>query len=424
MHIKDVPKHVGKDLEIKGWVWRKRESKGIVFLIIRDADGIIQCTVKEDHPDFGEAQALSMESSVIVKGRIFEDKRSPSGYEMKIRKLKAIHIAERFPITKDQSPEFLLDMRHLWLRSRKMNAVLKIRSTVLGAMREHWRSHGFIEYNSPSLIGMQCEGGSTLFKVDYYGEEVYLTQTWQLHAEPAIFSLEKIFTIQPAFRAEKSRTSRHLSELWMAEMEGAWMDFKDILDDGEAMIRHVVRTVLEKNRPELKILERDIKKLKPTLKKKFPRLTYDEVLDLLAKKKLKVRWGKDLRTVEEDRLSEMFDTPVIVTHYPKKVKAFYMKEAKGNPKVVLGYDMIAPEHYGEIIGGSQREENIEKIRQNLKEQKEDEKKYEFYFDTRKYGSVPHGGYGAGVERIISWICGLDNIKDAIAFPRTMLRWKP
>jgi len=247
-------------------------------------------------------------------------------------------------------------------------------------------------------------------------------------AEPAIFSLEKIYCIEPAFRAEKSKTSRHLTELWMCEMEIAWGSFDDVIDYGEKLIKNIVKNVLEKNKKELEILRRDIKKLQPVIKKKFPRMTYDEVLRLLKKKfEMNVPWGKDLRTVEEDKLSSLFDTPIIVTRYPKKVKAFYMKEPKdSDPKrpVVNGVDFIAPEGYGELIGGSERESDINKIIKRLKEEGENPKEYEFYLDTRKYGSVPHGGFGLGVERVISWICGLDNIKDAIAFPRTMLRWKP
>lgn len=391
---------------------------------MRDSSDIVQCVLKTPKL-VKEADDLLIESSLELEGTLQSDKRAPNGYELKVSKMNIVHKADDFPIGKDQSPEFLLDQRHLWLRSRKMVAILKIRSTILEALREHWRKKGFYEYHSPHLIGMQCEGGSTLFKVDYYGKPVYLTQTWQLHAEPAIFGLEKIFTIQPAFRAEKSKTSRHLSEMWIAEMEVAWEDFNYIQDDAEEAIKHVVNKVLKENKKELAILKRDLKKLKPVVEKKFPRLTYDEVLKILEKKKgMKIKWGKDLRTIEEDKLSELYDVPIIVTHYPKEVKAFYMKEDEKNPKVVLGFDMIGPEGYGELMGASQREESIKKLVNNLKKQGEDPGKYHFYFDTRKYGSVPHGGYGIGVERIISWICGLDSIKDAIAFPRTLQRYIP
>ena len=412
---------------VRGWVYRQRGSNEFKFLVLRDSTEIIQCVLRREKfkKQWKNIDALQIEASVEIEGKIKKEKRAPTGYEIQVEKINIVGTSDEFPIQKHLNEELLGDRRHLWLRSRKMTAVLKIRSTILEAMREHWRQKGFFEYHSPSFIGMQAEGGSTLFKVDYFGKPIYLTQTWQLHAEPAIFSLEKIFTIQPAFRAEKSKTSRHLTELWMAEMEVAWDEFDSLQDDAEQMIKHVVKSVLDKNKKELEILGRDIKKLQPTLKKKFPRITYDQALKLLKdKKKMNVKWGKDLRTVEEDKLSELYDTPIFVRHYPKMVKAFYMKEVDKNPKVVLGFDMIGPESYGELIGGSQREESIEKLKKNLKEQGEDPKKYDFYFDTRKYGSVPHGGYGAGVERIISWICGLDNIKDAIAFPRTMTRRSP
>lgn len=424
-----IKKGRGK-VSIRGWVYRERGSNELKFLVVRDSTNIIQCVLKREQfkSHWSEIDKIQVEASVEIHGTIKADKRAPNGYEIQAEKINIIGVSDEFPIQKHLNEELLGDRRHLWLRSRKMTAILKIRDTVLDAMREHWHKKGFYEYHSPSLMGMQAEGGSTLFKVDYYGKPVYLTQTWQLHAEPAIFSLEKIFTIQPAFRAETSKTSRHLSELWMAEMEVAWEDFDYLQDDAEELIKHIVARVLKERRKELELIERNPKTLEPVLKKKFPRITYDEALKFLKeKKKINIPWGKDLRTIEEDKLSELYNVPVIVRHYPKKVKAFYMKEtpAKGKGReTVLGFDMIAPEGYGELVGGSYREESIEKLKQNLKTQGEDPKKYEFYFDTRRYGSVPHGGYGMGVERVISWICGLDSIKDAIAFPRTMTRFSP
>ena len=425
--ISEAMKKGSGKVSVHGWIYRERGSNEFKFIILRDSTDIIQCILKKQkfEKQWDEIDKLQIEASVEIHGIIKKDKRAPTGYEIDTDKIKIIGASTEFPIQKDLNEELLGDRRHLWLRSRKMTAVMKIRDTILDAMREHWHKKGFYEYNTPTLIGMQCEGGATLFKVNYFGKPLFLAQTWQLHAEPGIFSLEKIFTIQPAFRAEKSKTSRHLTELWMAEMEVAWEGFDYLQDDAEEMIKAVVNKVLEKNKKELEILERDIKKLEPILEKKFPRITYDEALKLLKeKKKTNVVWGKDLRTIEEDKLSELYDTPIIVTSYPKIVKAFYMKEAPNNARLVLGFDVIASEGYGELIGGSQREEDIEKLKKNLKEQGEDPKKYEFYFDTRRYGSVPHGGYGAGVERIISWICGLDTIKDAIAFPRTVTRSSP
>ena len=425
--IKEAMQKGKGKVAVKGWVYRERGSNKMKFLVVRDSSEIIQVVIDRENfkKQWAEIDKLQIESSVEIVGEIKEDKRAPTGYEIKASEIKIVGKSDDFPINKDLNEELLGDRRHLWLRSRKMTAIMKIRDTVLSAIREHWRKKGFYEYHSPSILGMQAEGGATLFKVDYFDKKLYLAQTWQLHAEPGIFALEKIFTIQPSFRAEKSKTTRHLSEFWHAEMEAAWEDFEYLQDDGEELIKNVLAEVLHKNGEELKILERDVKKLEPTLKKKFPRLTYDDVLKILKdKKKIKIDWGKDLRTIEEDELSSLYDVPIIVNRYPKKVKAFYMKEDPSNPKVVLGFDVIGTEKYGELIGASQREEDVDKLKENLKAQGEDIRKYEFYFDTRRYGSVPHGGYGMGVERVIAWICGLDNIKDAIAFPRTMLRFKP
>ncbi len=428
MPIQEAIKQGSGLVKVRGWVYRERKSKELVFIVLRDSSNIIQCVVKKPNvseEEWADAEKILVESSVEIEGEIREDKRAPTGYEVAVNKLNLIHLSEVFPITKDQSTEFLADNRHLWLRSRKMTSILKIRSTVFGAIHEYFRNNGFYEYQSPIFQSVQCEGGSTLFEVNYFGKPVYLAQTWQLYAEPAIFALEKIYCIAPSFRAEKSKTSRHLTEYWHAEMEAAWASFKDIQDYAEGVIKYAVKKVLENNIGDLKILERDAGKLKPAAEKQFPRITYTDALKMLKEQNnIEVEWGKDLRTVEEDELVKNFDTPVIVTHYPKAVKAFYMKEDPSNLKVVFGCDVLAPEGYGEIIGGSEREPVLEKIKKRLEEQGENPAEYEFYLDTRKYGSVPHGGFGMGVERLVSWICGLENIKDAIPFPRTMLRYRP
>ncbi len=413
---------------IHGWIHRERGSNKLKFIVLRDSTNVIQCVFDRAkfEKSWDEIDHLQMEASLEITGELKEDKRAPTGYEIQVKEYKLIGKSENFPIAKDQSIEFLADNRHLWLRSRKMTAVLKIRSTVFAAIDEYFKGEGFYEYHSPIFQAVQCEGGSTLFKVDYFGKkDVFLAQTWQLYAEPAIFALEKIYTISPSFRAEPSKTSRHLTEYWHAEMELAWSTFKDIQDYGEKLIKHVIKKVLEKNQSDLEVLGRDVKKLEPSLKKPFVRMTYTEALKILKDKcKVDIEWGKDLRTIEEDNLSKLYDTFIICTHYPKAVKAFYMIEEPKDQRTVQGCDFIAPEGYGEIIGGSQREHDIEKIKARLLEQGEDLKAYEFYLDTRRYGSVPHGGFGMGVERLVSWICGLDNIKDAIAFPRTMERYKP
>tara|TARA_Y100000310_G_scaffold341991_1_gene443232 strand:+ start:412 stop:1707 length:1296 start_codon:yes stop_codon:yes gene_type:complete len=415
-------------VSIRGWIYRERSSKNKRFLVIRDSTGDIQCIVKKDMVEeslWNEASKLLIESSVIIKGEIYKEKRSHAGYEIEVTDLETIHLAEKYPITKDQSQEFLLDQRHLWIRSKRMSSILKIRSTVFGAIHEFFRKNGYYEHQSPTLTPNAAEGGSTLFKVDYFGKEMYLTQTWQLYAEAMIFSLEKIYTIAPSFRAEKSKTSRHLTEYWHAEMEAAWMEMDELVDTGESLLKFIVKKVLDKNKPELEYLERDIEKLRKIVEKPFERMTYDEALKILDKKcKMKVKWGKDLRTIEEDKLSSLYDVPIFITRYPKEIKAFYMKEDPENPSTVLCFDCIAPEGYGEIIGASEREVKIEELIKKLKAEGENPKNYSWYLDTRRYGSIPHSGFGMGIERVIAWIAGIDNIKDAIAFPRTMLRYKP
>ncbi len=432
MEYLPIEKTFGKKgtVKVRGWIHRIRKMKDKVFIVLRDSSEVIQCVVKDPNM-VKAADELLVESSLEIEGKIYKEDRAPTGYEIEVNNLNIIHNSEDFPIGKDQSPEFLLDQRHLWLRSRKMTAIMKIRSTIFGAIHEYFRSKNFYEHQSPTLLSAAGESGSSVFEVNYFGKKTYLAQTWQLHAEAMMFALEKIYTIAPSFRAEKSSTSRHLTEYWHAEMEIAWCKFKDLQDHCEDLIKHIVKKVLKENKTELEILKRNTKTLEATAKKKFPRMTYTEVLELLKEKaKMKIPWGKDLRTIEEDKLSSLFDTPVIVTDYPKKVKAFYMKESPetmGKPekeKTVQGFDLIGPEGYGELVGASQREENIEVIKDNLTKEGEDLKNYQFYLDTRRYGSVPHGGFGMGVERVISWICGLDNIKDAIAFPRTMTRMSP
>src|SRR3989344_2390784 len=422
-----INKEKGK-VSIHGWIHRERGSNKLKFVVLRDSNNLIQCVFDREkfEKSWDEIDHLQMEASLKLTGEIKKEPRAPTGYELQVEEYELVGKSENFPIAKDQSIEFLADNRHLWLRSRKMTAMLKIRSTVFQAIDEFFKSEGFYEYHSPVFQAVQCEGGSDLFKVDYFGQKgVFLAQSWQFYAEPAIFALEKIYTIAPSFRAEKSKTSRHLTEYWHAEMEMAGSTFEDIKRHGEGLIKHIVKCVLEKNREELKILERDTAKLEPTLQKPFVRMTYTQALELLKKKcKMDVEWGKDLRTIEEEKLTELYDVPIIVTHYPKKVKAFYIMEDPKNSDVVQGCDFLAPERNGEVIGGSQREHNLEEIKKRLVQQGENPLNYEFYLDTRRYGSVPHGGFGMGVERIVKWICGLETIKDAIPFPRTVERYKP
>ncbi len=420
-------------VSLRGWVYRIRSSNKFVFLVLRDSTDIIQCVVKaETQPELhGQVKNLLIESSIMLSGELHEDTRAPTGYELRVDNLKIVQAALPFPIAKDHSPEFLLDQRHLWLRSRKLTAVMRIRHTVHRALHEFFTERGYTEFSPPIFTPNACEGGNTLFNVKYFSEKdvVYLTQSWQLYAEAAIFSLGKIYCMSPTFRAERSKTNRHLAEFWMHEMEAPWMDLDECAQVAKDEIKYIIQQVLEKNQKELKILERDVEKLRPTAEKDIPTITYTEALKILKEKdKMDVQWGKDLRTLEEEGITRHFDTPVVVTEYPKEIMAFYKPEKKGKNDapgpVALCFDMLAPEGYCEIFGGSQRDLDIKELRKALKNEGADPSTYEWYFDTRRFGSVPHSGYGMGVERVINWICDLRNIKDAIPFPRTMLRKTP
>ncbi len=425
MSVQDAMAKGSGEVAVRGWVYRERGSNKVRFLVVRDATNIIQCVVDSTNPSFEDAKKLQIEASVEIKGEIKKDERAPTGYEIHVKELKVIGPSDSFPITKDQSPEFLLDNRHLWLRSRRLAAIMKVRHTVTGAIHEFFRKRGYYEFTPPIFTPNACEGGATLFTVNYFGKKMYLTQSWQLYAEAAVFALEKIYDVAPTFRAEKSKTSRHLAEFWMAEMEAAWLRLKDIIKIAEEEVKFIVKKVIEENRAELELLGRDLKRLEPTLEKAFPVITYSEALKMLKEKAgMEIKWGKDLRTIEEEELMKHFDTPVIVTNYPKEIMAFYKPRDPENPETALCFDMLAPEKYGEIIGGSERDTDIEELKKALEKQGEKIENYEWYLDLRRYGSVPHSGYGLGVERVIAWICGLDNIKDAIPFPRTMARMKP
>ena len=421
-----LKKETGK-VKLRGWIYRQRSSNKFVFLILRDESDIIQCVIPKSKnlEIFEKAEKLTIESSVKLSGELKKDDRAPTGYEVSITDMEIVQIAEPFPITEHQSPELLYDNRHLWIRSRKLNAVFKIRHTIVGAIHEFFRSNGYYEFDAPIFQPSMSEGGSTLFEVKYYQDVVYLSQSWQLYAEAGIFSLGKIYNMSPTFRAEKSKTSRHLSEFWMAEMEAAWMELDEVTEVAKAEIRFIIKEVLKKNRKELEILERDISLLEKYETAEYPTIKYADALKLLEEKyDMNVPWGKDLRTLEEAKIADHYKVPVVVTHYPTEIMGFYKPPSPENPKEALCFDMLAPEGYCEIIGGSERSLLVDNMKERLRAEGEDPETYNWYFDLRKYGSVPHSGYGLGVERVVSWICGLDNIKDAIAFPRTMLRKSP
>ncbi|MFX0043141.1 MAG: asparagine--tRNA ligase [Candidatus Hodarchaeota archaeon] len=425
--IEEALNKESKEVNLRGWVYRERKSNKFVFIVLRDESDIIQCVIsKEKNPKlFEKAVELTIESSVMISGELKKDERAPTGYEVSVTDLEILQISEPFPITEHQSPELLYDNRHLWLRSRKLNAILKIRHTIVGAIHEFFRSHGYYEFDAPIFQPSQSEGGATLFEVKYFEDITYLSQTWQLYAEAAIFSLGKIYNMGPTFRAERSKTSRHLAEFWMAEMEAAWMKLEEVTEVAKDEIRFILQQVLRQNRKDLEILERDIKLLEHYAETEYPTIKYADALDLLNNKyKMNVPWGKDLRTIEEVKIAEHFKVPVVVTHYPTEIMGFYKPPSKENPKEALCFDMLAPEGYCEIVGGSERSLLVEDMISRLKADGEDPNNYNWYFDLRKYGSVPHSGYGVGVERVVMWICGLENIKDAIPFPRTMVRKAP
>jgi asparaginyl-tRNA synthetase len=410
-------KQAGKPVHIRGWVHRKRDQKELIFLVIRDSTDIIQAVIKKDSKAWKDAEKITIESSCELSGKLKKEERAPTGYELQVDSLKIIGLAERFPITKDLSEEFLRDVRHLWLRSRKLTQVLRVRSEVFRAIHDFYHKKGYTEYQSPIFTTQACEGGSTLFEVKGFDRKVYLSQSWQLHAEAGIFALEKIYTVAPMFRAEKSRTTRHLAEAWLAESEAAWLDFDGLLKQEEELITYVVQHVLKTCKKELKDLGRDTKDLE-SLKAPFARLKYADALKKLGKK-----WGYDLTDKDERELVSQFGKPVFLTHFPRDMKAFYMKPDPKEPKTVLGVDLLAP-GIGEISGGSERIVDEKELLKSLKIFKLKEEDYGWYMDLRKFGSVPHSGMGLGIDRLVMWLTGTPHIMDVVAFPRTLYRLSP
>ncbi|WP_346430109.1 asparagine--tRNA ligase [Methanocella conradii] len=416
----------GEEVEIGGWVVKNRSSGKIVFTLIRDATGEMQVTTRKGNvcdEALKVADALSMECSVIVKGKVRTDPRAPGGKELLATELKLIGTSKDYPIfgREEHNPEVLLDLRHLHVRSKELVAVMKVKDAVLSACREWFRANGFYEVTPPIIISSACEGGSTLFEVKYFEDKAYLSQSAQLYLESLIFGLEKVYSITPSFRAEKSRTTRHLAEYWHIEGEMAWMGLYEMIDMLESLVCFVCNKAAEERYDEIKLIGGDPEYFK-ALKPPFPRITYDDAIKALQADGFSIKWGEDFGTHEERQLSTHYDKPIFVTEYPAEVKAFYMKDA-GNGKV-LNVDMIAPKGFGEVIGASERETDLKIIEERLRRQGEDPSKYEWYLDLRRYGSVPHSGFGMGAERLVRWICGLEHIRDAIPFPRTISRSYP
>ncbi len=420
-----LKKGEGEEVRIRGWIYRKRRTGKLIFAVIRDSSGIIQTVVekgKVSEEEFNDAKKALIESSVEVEGIIHEDERAPGGRELHVTKFRVVSFAEDFPITEHQSVEFLLDNRHLWLRSRKLTEVMKLKSEILRFIREWFHENDFYEV-TPSVITMNAaEGGATVFSFDYFGQPAYLSQTAQMYLEAMIFSLERVWSLTPSFRAEKSRTRRHLIEYWHLEAEEAWVDNKKNMDLQEEMISHVCRRVAEECKPQIEFLGRKAEELK-AIEPPFPRIKYERALEILREKGFEIEWGDDFGVPHERALVEEEEKPIFVTNFPVEAKAFYMKIAPDG-KTVECADMLAPEGYGEIIGGSEREESIESMIERLKKDGANIENYEWYFDLRRYGSVPHSGFGLGMERLVYWIAKLDHIRDATPFPRLLRRAYP
>jgi len=412
----------GEPVDIKGWVYRKREGKKVIFLVIRDATGIIQCTVKRKSPMWDVAEKVTIESSVLLSGTVRRDERAPGGFEISMEKLKIVGLAETFPITRDQSEEFLRDVRHLWLRSRKMRTIMKIRSEVLRFVDDFFRSRGFFEVSPPMFISSACEGGATLFGLKYFDKQLYLTQSAQLHLEALIFSLEKVYCVAPSFRAEKSRTIRHLTEYWHVEAEWPFADMDDLMRFEEDLVSYVCQKTVKNCRREMENLGANVSEL-VAVETPFPRVTYVEAIERLNSKGFKIGLGEDLGFDEEKALAEDFGGPFFIYAYPKQIKAFYCKTYRDNPDLVMSTDMLVP-RIGEISTGGAREDDKEKLLKRLREFGLREEDYDWYIDLRRYGTVPHVGFGLGVERLLGWMLDLESIMDTIPFPRTIRRFYP
>ena len=416
----------GQDVELKGWIYRTRTVGGKAFVVIRDSTGVLQVAVsKESVPpeQFEAVEKALIESSVTAKGTIVSDKRAPGGFEMRAKEFHVVSYAEKFPIQQDLSEEFLLDVRHLWVRSQRMTSIFRVRHTVFGAVHDYFRGEGFWEVHPPMITPVGSEGGATLFNVEYFGRKAYLTQSWQLYAEALALAMEKVYYIGPSFRAEKSRTTRHLTEYWHCEMEETWAGMDDVLKHAEQVIAHAARRAAEDNPDDLAFLGRDPEYLKK-LRTPFEHITYEEAVRRLKAKGMEFEWGKDLRTFEERALTEGMSQPIVVSRYPRVSQAFYKRRDPANPDLVLGFDVIAPDDVGEVVGGSERETDLEYLKQAIVEFGEDPKNYDWYLDTRRFGNVQHAGFGMGMERLLQWICKLDHIRDAVPFPRTPARFSP
>lgn len=426
--ISQAPNYHDQIVTIGAWLTNKRSSGKIAFLQLRDGTGFIQgVAAKNDVSEetFQLAKNLTQESSMYITGKIVEDKRSPFGYEMHVKDIELIHESHDYPITpKEHGTEFLMDHRHLWLRSKRQHAIMKVRNEIIRATYQFFNEHGFVKIDPPILTALSAEGTTELFHTKYFDEEAYLSQSGQLYMEAAAMAFGKVFSCGPTFRAEKSKTRRHLIEFWMIEPEMAFVEHEESLEIQENYVSFIVQSILKNCKLELHTLDRDIGKLEK-IQAPFPRITYDEAIELLKEKGFTdIEWGEDFGAPHETAIAENYDKPVFITNYPKDVKAFYMKPHPKRDDVVLCADLIAPEGYGEIIGGSQRIDDLELMKQRYEEHGLTKEAYQWYLELRKYGSVPHSGFGIGLERTVAWISGVDHVRETIPFPRLLNRLYP
>jgi len=433
-YINQLSEHVGEEVTLRGWLYHMRSSGKLIFPQLRDGTGIVQCVAfkKNIAPElWTELSGLGQESALEVRGTVRADERAPGGYEIDVVDAKVISAAEGYPITpKEHGTEFLMDHRHLWLRSRRQHAILKVRHTVIRAVRDFLDGEGFTLCDAPVLTPAACEGTTTLFEVDYFGDEkAYLTQSGQLYNEATAAAFGKVYCFGPTFRAERSKTRRHLTEFWMVEPEMAYATLDDVMDLSERFLSNIAARVLDERREELKVLERDTTKLE-SIKPPFPRLSYDEAVKILqegherGELETSFEWGGDFGAPDETYLSKRFDRPVMVHHYPAAVKAFYMARDPQRPELALGVDVLASEGYGEVIGGGERATSLTFLEEQIKAHELPREAFEWYLDLRRYGSVPHAGFGMGIERCTTWMCGIEHVRETIPFPRMLYRLRP
>ena len=427
-HIGGIAAHVGREVTLRGWLHNRRSSGRIHFLTVRDGTGSIQAVMSKaavGDDIFRQADHLGQESAVTIRGQVRADARAPGGYEVDVTRLELVGASQDYPITpKEHGVEYLLDHRHLWLRTERQQAILRIRHDVIDAVRTFFNTRGFVLVDTPILTPAACEGTTTLFPVPYFDTATaFLTQSGQLYNEANAMALGRVYCFGPTFRAEKSKTRRHLTEFWMVEPEMAYADLDDVMALAEALIVAVITRVLDSRRRELAVLQRDAAPLE-RVRAPFPRVSYDEAVDILQARGLEFQWGGDFGSPDETALAEHFDQPVIVHRFPAAAKAFYMKADPERPEASLSVDVLAPEGYGEIVGGGQREDDYDVLRERVRAHDLPEEAFSWYLDLRRYGSVPHGGFGMGIERVVAWICGLQHVREAVPYPRMLHRLTP